>query len=130
VAGELKLLDASFKGLTAIVAMTFVKQHATDTQGVIQCTAIGEFAFGVAGADVSAAEATEGKKEIKVGLEGIYWVLAAATLSYGSEIATDATGKAIVAVSTNRILGICMKGAASGELALAWLSGAGQNIKP
>ncbi len=130
MAGELKLLDASYKGLTAIGAMTFVKRHATDSQGVIQCDTAGEFVLGVAGVDVSAAQATEGKTEIKVGLAGIYWVVAAATLTLGAEIMTDAAGKAIVATATNRIVGVCMKAAASGELTLVWLAGSGQNIKP
>jgi hypothetical protein len=131
VAGELKLLDASYKGLTALSAMTFVKTHATDPQGVIPCSAIGEFVLGVAGADVSTAQATEGKTEIKVGTLGIYWVVAGAAVALGAEIATDAAGKAITAVSTNRIVGICKKAAANaGELCLVELAGPGQNIKP
>lgn len=69
----------------------------------------GGVALGVMG------ELTESGQTGLVYLSGIVPVIAGGNIAVGAEIASDANGKAVTAVSTNYVIGRALKAAASGQ---------------
>lgn len=97
---------------TSITKHTFVKFSADDT--VTNVAASTDVICGVSmtpftnGTDNAA-------KGVNVMLIGIAEVEAAATLVAGNLVMSNTSGKAIVATSTNRVVGLCLKGCSTGQ---------------
>ena len=99
------------KGKNASAAITkkrFVKLDgaAADGETVKQCDTAGERAFGVSQFSISAAEIAKGKGA-SVLTEGRAIVEAGAAITLGTEVSTDASGRAIPATTGQYILGVC-----------------------
>ncbi|CDH43839.1 DUF2190 family protein [Candidatus Contendibacter odensensis] len=90
------------------VQYQFVKQNSSG-QAVV-CSVAGEKALGVLQNNPTSGQSAT------VAYEGITKVQAAATIVPGNDIATNAAGKAVVALTTNKILGECISGGATGEI--------------
>jgi hypothetical protein len=52
----------------------------------------------------------------EVQVEGVAKVVAGATITPNQKVATSATGAAVVAISTYHVMGVCVKGGATGEV--------------
>lgn len=102
------VLSKGYDAGGAITKKRFVK--ISGEQQVVQCSVAGEAALGVSLFSVSAAEILKGKGASVLEM-GRAIVEAGAAITVGAKIATDNQGRAITAVSTNNVLGICEKGA-------------------
>lgn len=119
--------NVSFTAVGAVTGQTFVAPVADRTGGPGLSTDLAnQFKFGTcpAGkrpAGVAKYDVANLKSGSVHGQPGmIVEVLAGATLAAGDEVMSDATGKAIVhvpATPTNRVAGLVMSGATSGQLA-------------
>ena len=98
----------SFKATAAVDQYKFVGDDAAVPGS------IGAQVAGVTQDKITAEAATAGVG-VAVAVVGRVKVRAAATIVSGDEIATDAAGDALVAVSTNAIVAIARTDAASGE---------------
>ena len=104
------------KGFAAPAATAFSKGRAVkltaNAEEVTPATAVTDKIIGIAVFDVSSAEQAKGKGVTAVVL-GEAVMEASAAIALGDLIAPSANGRAQVAVSTNRVIGIAME-AASG----------------
>lgn len=104
----------------AITGGRFVKQTGTWTDGTNVSAAhagVGDVPFGVAGHDIASGAIGQA-----YGLSGVVTVEAGATLAQGDQIKVGAAGVAAVATAgTDFAIGVVMRGAASGALALVRL---------
>lgn len=85
-----------------------------DSSGKVSaCNSAGELAIGVLQNKPAAAD-----RDALVGFIGVSKVVAGSGgLASNAKVTTDNTGKGVTAASTNHVLGICVKGAAAGEIA-------------
>jgi hypothetical protein len=110
------------KGFAVPAATVIVKGRAVKLSGVAEeitpVTAVTDPVIGIAVFDVSSAEQAKGKGATVV-VMGEAVMEASAVIDEGNLIAPSANGRAQVAVSTNRVIGIAMEPA----------SGAGKYFK-
>lgn len=105
------ILDPPYGASAAIVKNRFVKLSGNQT--VAQAAASTDRSIGVANVDISAAEATAGKTTA-VHVLGAPFVEAAAAISQGARVMSDAAGKATTATGAGNVpLGIALKAAAA-----------------
>lgn len=79
---------------------------------VSACNAAGELSIGVLQNKPSAAG-----QAAEVAIVGsVSKVVLGATVAAGAKVTTDASGRAVTAVSTNTVIGICLKGGAVNEI--------------
>lgn len=111
------VLDKGFKveGTDAAVAYRFVG-WGTQNWTVDVTPTLGASCPGVIMENVDAAKVTTGKVIANVRVLGIAPVKAAAALTRGAQVTTDATGQAIAAGAGNAVLGIAMESAAIGDI--------------
>jgi hypothetical protein len=102
------VLSKGYDAAAAITKKRFVK--LSGEQQVTQCSVDGENAIGVAMFSVSTTEITHGKGASVLEM-GRAIVEAGAAVAVGAKVATDNQGRAITAVATKHVLGICEKGA-------------------
>lgn len=96
----------------AMTKMRFVKEVAGSPQVVVQCDTAGERAIGVTMFSVSDSEILRGKGASVI-LDGIAILEAGGAVPEFALVTTDASGRAVVAVSGNWILGVCREAAAA-----------------
>jgi hypothetical protein len=104
------VLSKGYDAGAAITKKRFVK--LTGAQQVSQCSVAGENAIGVAMFSVSTAEIAKGKGA-SVLEAGRAIVEAGAAVAVGAKVTTDNQGRAVTAVATNHVLGICEKASAN-----------------
>lgn len=95
----------------AIAARRIVKFDGTDAAEVIQAAAATDLSIGVV--DLGADAALD---PVDVIVDGIVTIEAGGTVAQGAAVTSDGTGRAVTAVSTNRVIGIAMEGAVVGDL--------------
>lgn len=115
------VLAKGYDAAAAITKKRFVKMSGE--QQVTQCSVAGELAIGVSQFGVSTTEIARGKGASIIE-EGRAIVEAGGTVAVGNKITTDNQGRAVVAVSTNHVMGICEKGATVGNECTVRLSSA------
>lgn len=95
------------KGYDAGGPITHKRFIKFDANGnLVQCDTDGEKAYGVSKFSVSNAEIALGKG-VSALTQGRATVMAAEAINAGDPVATDATGKAVVADSGDFVLGMC-----------------------
>lgn len=113
------------QGSAALVANRFVSFGTVDWS-VNPTISAGAQAAGVAMENVDAAKVTTGKVYADVRVFGIALVkLGTGGITRGGQVATDASGQAVAAASTNSVLGIAMESGSAGDLVNIALSNAG-----
>lgn len=100
------LLSKARRPAEAITKKRFVKMVADTTDSVEMCDTDGEACYGVAQFSVSAAEITQGKL-VSVQVEGRAVVEAGEAINAGQPVKTLNNGKAGVATTGDRVLGMC-----------------------
>jgi hypothetical protein len=116
-------VDLSFKAAADLSThqYKFMKLTADDTVGISAATT--DNTVGVLQNKPDAAG-----KAATVRIQGKAKVVSGASITAGQEVSTNASGTAKVAVTTERVLGTCTKGGASGDLLEIVLSVAGGRI--
>jgi hypothetical protein len=83
-----------------------------DTAGKVDsCNAAGERAYGVLQDKPEAAD-----RACSVAVSGITKIKLGGTVASGDKVTTDNQGRAVAAVATNQMLGICEEGGAVGQI--------------
>lgn len=109
----------------AITAKRFVKQVAAAEKHIDMADTQGERVLGVSVDMATAGDATNGRV-VNVALLGIAVVEAGAAVARGALLMTNATGQAITATATNRVVGYALSSAANaGEWIQIILAGPG-----
>lgn len=112
------VLDKGFKveGTAAAVAYRFVG-FGTANWAVTVTPAAGAACPGVIMENVDAAKVTTGKVIANVRVLGIAPVkVGTGGITRGAQVATDATGQAVAAASTNNVLGVALETGAAGDI--------------
>lgn len=112
------VLDKGFRveGVAAAVAYRFVGFGANNW-GVTVTPAAGASCAGVLMENVDAAKVATGKVTANVRVLGIAPVkVGAGGITRGAQVATDATGQAVAAASTNSVLGVALETGAVGDI--------------
>lgn len=126
--GGVEVIDLGFQALEAITKFRFVTGNLASVRGAEMADAAGERVMGVAQHDVSAEHAAD-EAAVNVRVMGISTVEAGAVVAAGADVMTDASGRAITAVATNRVVGVALDGAgAAGELITVVLAGPASQI--
>jgi hypothetical protein len=114
MAGANFILDKGYilEGSSAYTAFRFVAAGATDTS-VTSTIAAGALALGVIQEDVDATKVATGKVAADIRILGISKVVAGAAVTLWSEVATDASGRAINAATGHRVVGRALQSAAA-----------------
>lgn len=115
----------AYKGSAAIAAYTIVK-FGSDDLTVSPAAAATDSLLGVANElGLSAADVAAGAT-LDVIVAGVAEIAAGASITRGALVTSDANGKAVAAAPSagvnNRILGIALKSAASGDIIPVFLS--------
>ena len=128
--GGIEVIDLGHVASAAITIHRFVKL-TTVVRTVEDCDAQGEAAIGVAQHNVETADAAEGA-HVNVRLMGVSVVEANGVLALGAQVTTDAVGKAELAATGDRVLGVAMQAAAADlDLITVVLAGpAAQHLVP
>jgi len=129
--GGVEVIDLGFQAMGAITKFRFVKGDYTAGRGCVQAGVLGERTMGVAQHAVSAGDAAE-EAAVNVRVMGIATVECGATVTAGAEVTTDATARAINAVTaTHRVAGQALEGGTVGQLISVILAGPGaQRVLP
>lgn len=108
------VLDKGYKvaSSTTITKHTFVKFSADDT--ITNVAASTDVVCGVALVTMTTG-VDNANKGVPVRLLGIAEVESAATINAGQLVMSNTSGKALVATSTNRVVGMCLKGCTNGQ---------------
>jgi hypothetical protein len=107
------LLDKGYDAAAVITKFRAVKFSAEET--VTPVTAATDVPVGIAQFDVSAAELAKGKGVLVRGY-GASEMEASAAIAVGALVAMTTNGRAVTAVATNRVIGVCEEAAgAAGE---------------
>lgn len=121
------VLNKGFQANEAITQFRFVKL-GTGSRNVDICDTAGEAALGVCQEEITAADATNGRIA-NVAILGISLVESGAAVSAGAKVQTDASGRAIAALTGDHVLGVALDAAGgAGEWIAVLLSGGGQPI--
>jgi hypothetical protein len=108
------VLDKGYKAGAALTKYRFVKLGAA-FDIVIQTAASTDQSIGVAQVSVSATEQSRGSgKDVDVRMAGVSVVELSGTVAAGDEIMSHTDGTARVATSTNRVVGMALKGGTTG----------------
>jgi hypothetical protein len=109
-------LIKTFTAGAAVAARRIVTFDGTDDGEVIQGAAATGLLIGVS--DLSAASG----ERVDVVLSGVAVVEYGGSVTQGALLTSDADGKAVAAVATNRIIGAAMVGGVSGDLGSVLIS--------
>jgi hypothetical protein len=104
------LLDKGYDAAAVITKFRAVKFSAEET--VTPVTAATDVPVGIAQFDVSAAELAKGKGVLVRGY-GASEMEASAAIAVGALVAMTTNGRAVTAVATNRVIGVCEEAAAN-----------------
>jgi hypothetical protein len=108
------VLDKGFKPGAVLTKYRFVKFGA-DFEHVIQAAASTDNVVGVTQVSVSATEQSRGsQKDVDVRLAGVSVVELSGTVNPGDPVMSHTDGTARAATSTNRVVGMAMKGGSTG----------------
>lgn len=107
------VLARGFNATAALTKARAVKAHASLAETVIPITAATDKAMGVAEFSVSAAEILLGKG-VTVHMAGIVEMECSAAVAVGDIIGMATDGRAKVAASTERVIGLCVGNASAG----------------
>ena len=114
------LLQKAFTVSAAVNPYRIVKLGSTDDE-VVQAAAVTDLMFGVSNdLGVSAADITAGKTRIDIIVSGIADVKAGGTITRGNEVTSDASVQGVASAPAagvnNRIIGIALASAVSGDI--------------
>ena len=126
--GAHQILDKAFEANEAMPIYRFVKLVTAEDRDVDLCDSQGELAIGVVQAEVTADDATN-SRFVNVRMMGASVVEANGSLTKFAEVTTDAAGKAELAATGDRVLGIALDDAsADTDLIAVLLTPAGRVV--
>lgn len=125
-AGGHEVLDKGFLAAEALTQFRFVTLVAGTDRAVDQADAAGELVHGVGQETISAQDATDGRIT-NVRMMGVSLVEAGGNVTRGTEVTTDASGRAVTATTTgHRVAGIALDSGVSGDWIAVLLIPAGR----